>query len=44
MPRSSTSLIPNATAIAAMAAPSLIELVGKLDHEIVHLRHQVAWF
>ena len=44
MPRSSTSRTPNATAIAEMAAPALIELVGKLDHEIVHLRRQVAWF
>jgi transposase len=44
MPRSSTSPTPNASAIATMAAPALIELVGKLDHEIVHLRRQVAWF
>ncbi|MFT5532196.1 MAG: transposase [Burkholderiaceae bacterium] len=27
-----------------MAAPALGELIGKLDHEIVHLRRQVAWF
>ena len=44
MPRSSTSLTPNTTAIAAMAAPALMAMVGKLEHENVHLRRQVAWF
>ncbi|MFT5591250.1 MAG: hypothetical protein ACI9ZF_003449 [Bradyrhizobium sp.] len=28
-----TSLTPNATAIAEMAAPALVESVGKLDHD-----------
>ena len=27
-----------------MAVPALVELVGKLEHEIVHLRRQIAWF
>jgi transposase len=27
-----------------MVAPALVKLVGKFDHEIVHLRRQVTWF
>ena len=44
MPCSSTSPTPNASAIAAMTAPALMAMVGKLEHENVHLRRQVAWF
>ena len=44
MQRPSTTPTQNTTAVTAMAAPALIELVGKLEHENVHLRRQVAWF
>ncbi|MEB0136924.1 hypothetical protein QN362_16430 [Actimicrobium sp. CCC2.4] len=34
----------NATAIAAMASPTLISIIGKLEHENVHQCWQVACF
>lgn len=29
---------------AALSAPQLVERVGKLEHEVLNLRRQVAWF
>ena len=42
LPLNFSSLIP--TESVALSAPQLVDLVGKLEREVVNLRRQVAWF
>jgi len=35
---------PTPTESVALSAPQLVDLVGKLEREVVNLRRQVAWF